>query len=271
MVPQARFLSLLRTADLEVVRIDAEYDAPYEGNDHEVKPSISFVQQGVFRYTAGRNSTWLHGGAVLVERGDVEYTVTKPKGQRSDSTLSVRLLSDAAQEMVHLDRGRDFRTLRRPATLEVGLRQLSQRIAQEPAWAMEAAVIELLEQVRVEDDTALSPNDPHVLRLIDRARELMHAGYASDLRLRDMAGAACISPFHFNRLFKRSMGITPYRYLLHVRVAEAKRLLREGMTSSECAYACGFGSPSHFTNAFRAATGVAPGVFAKSNILQVRA
>lgn len=270
MAHRSRCTTLFRTRDLELVRFQAEYDAPYAVVDHEVVPSVSFVREGVFQYSVGSDGTWLHAGAVLVEGGDVEYTVTKPRDQRRDVTVSIRLLSTEARGLLQQKRGRVYHTRTRSAEMEVGLRRSLAWAADGPDAAVEAEVVELIELLRGDDERPIPHGDPHALRMIERARERIHSGYGEVLGLCDIADAACMSPFHFNRLFKRLMGMTPYRYLLQVRIAGSKQLLRAGMPSSECAYRCGFGSPSHFTNTFRALTGTTPGAFAKSNILQPR-
>jgi AraC-like DNA-binding protein len=264
-----QFTSLFRSRDLEVVRIAASYDAPYVVKDHDTVPCVSFVQQGLFQYSAGSHDAWVHSSTVLVERGDVEYTLAKPTGQHADTTIAIRLLGEEARACTNT-RGQAFELRSRSARNAVTLRHLSRNVDDLPAAAVEAAAMDLLQalQERAKDRDV---SDPHTLRMIERAREFMHVHHARDLRLDMIAAEACMSAFHFDRTFKRVAGITPYRYLLRVRTAEARRLLLQGAGSTECAYLTGFSSPSHFTNTFRALEGVAPGLFAKRNILQVRA
>src|SRR5262249_18087017 len=39
------------------------------------------------------------------------------------------------------------------------------------------------------------------------------------------------SPFHFSRVFTRSVGVTPHRYIVHLRLRRALDLAREGNSS----------------------------------------
>jgi AraC-like DNA-binding protein len=59
------------------------------------------------------------------------------------------------------------------------------------------------------------------------------------------------------------------RRLLNERVALAKRVLRDPrysyMTVAAVAYSCGFSDAAHFGRAFKASTGIAPGVWRKSS------
>lgn len=88
------------------------------------------------------------------------------------------------------------------------------------------------------------------------------AHFAEPLSLADIAQSAHVSPSECGRCFKDSLGITPYRYLMDVRLEHARALLAAGDQSvTEIALACGFGSASHLDNAFRASTGLSPSEF----------
>jgi AraC family transcriptional regulator len=82
------------------------------------------------------------------------------------------------------------------------------------------------------------------------------------LSLEAMASWAGLSPFHFLRVFTRTLGLTPHQYLIRCRLADAARLLgaREQPVTS-IAFDVGFDDLSHFIRTFRRATGVAPTLF----------
>jgi AraC family transcriptional regulator len=72
-----------------------------------------------------------------------------------------------------------------------------------------------------------------------------------------LAGIADRSPFHFTRVFKRSVGVTPHRYIVHLRLARATALLREGQASlAEVAARTGFADQSHLSRWARRVYGV---------------
>lgn len=60
------------------------------------------------------------------------------------------------------------------------------------------------------------------------------------------------------RAFTRYKGISPYQYLTTIRISEARRLLERGMPAIEIALHTGFSDQSHFTNVFKARTGLTP-------------
>jgi len=68
-----------------------------------------------------------------------------------------------------------------------------------------------------------------------------------------------LSPCHFSRVFKQSLGMPPHRYQANRRVEHAKLLLAERAVSvTEIGLMIGFSSSNAFATAFRKATGLAP-------------
>lgn len=95
-----------------------------------------------------------------------------------------------------------------------------------------------------------------VERVIMAMRERMD----QPLALRDMADIACLSPFHFHRVFHDATGIPPGEFLSAWRIQEAKRLLLT--TSLDVADVCaevGYGSLGQFTTRFTRLVGLPPG------------
>ncbi len=95
-----------------------------------------------------------------------------------------------------------------------------------------------------------------------RAVEFMEANLAGPLRLEALAGAAGVSPAHFARRFKASLGTAPHQHLMRLRVERAERLLRETDRSiAQIAHGCGFSHEEHMTRLFGRLVGMPPGVF----------
>ncbi|MGH8000244.1 MAG: helix-turn-helix domain-containing protein, partial [Brasilonema sp.] len=75
--------------------------------------------------------------------------------------------------------------------------------------------------------------------------------------------------YYFCQLFKQSLGITPYQYVLQLRVERAKQLLKnQKITICDVALACGFANQSHFTKHFRKLTGMTPKAYWKHSSVQ---
>jgi AraC-like DNA-binding protein len=94
---------------------------------------------------------------------------------------------------------------------------------------------------------------------INRARGFIREHFAENLSLEDLAGVACLSPFHFQRLFVKSTGVSPHQYVMESRIEKAKELLLEGHSIAGAAIDTGFADQSHFTRAFKRIIGIAPG------------
>ena len=68
-----------------------------------------------------------------------------------------------------------------------------------------------------------------------------------------LAGVACLSAFHFSRMFKRIMGEPLYQFIKRLRLEKAAGLLlaNRGITVTEIALMCGFATSSAFAKSFR--------------------
>ena len=82
--------------------------------------------------------------------------------------------------------------------------------------------------------------------------------------LKEIADEACMSRFHFARVFRQIVGVSPMEYLLTLRIDRAKMLLVAGnLPLCEIATSVGFADQSHFTRRFRRRVGMTPGQFAR--------
>jgi AraC family transcriptional regulator len=80
-----------------------------------------------------------------------------------------------------------------------------------------------------------------------------------DLKLTELSSIVQISPYHFLRLFKKSVGMTPHQYILQQRIERAKYLLKSSnLDISEIAFRVGFCDTSHLTRCFKNSLGKTP-------------
>lgn len=100
---------------------------------------------------------------------------------------------------------------------------------------------------------------------LNQILDYIDAGLAEDIKLADLAGLLNMSPFHFGRMFKQSIGLSPHQYLIQQRVERAKTLLKQADRAIiDIALDCGFSSHSHLTKKFRQITGMTPKAFRSS-------
>ena len=95
-------------------------------------------------------------------------------------------------------------------------------------------------------------------RVIDWIEANLHARFT----LSDLAAQAALSEFHFARMFRVSMGVTPHAWVAQRRFARACALLsrRTGvpLPLESVASACGYANASHLNHRFHEELGVTP-------------
>ena len=113
-------------------------------------------------------------------------------------------------------------------------------------------------------DPALPSSEPARPRAVLRAIEYIERHLCEPIGVEQLAAAACMSRFHFARVFRRATGFSPMEYLRQRRIEQAQVLLLEGRYKvSEIASDLGFFDQSHFVRRFRRATGCTPARYAR--------
>lgn len=98
-----------------------------------------------------------------------------------------------------------------------------------------------------------------------RVLEVMHAQPEAHLTIETLAREAGLSPAHFARAFRESVGSAPHQYLMGLRLERARRLLdAPGVALSEVAMRSGFADQAHFTRFFKRRFGVTPGAVVRA-------
>ena len=90
----------------------------------------------------------------------------------------------------------------------------------------------------------------------------MHARQDERISLAEVARAACLSPYHFHRLFRATFRTTPHEYLTRERLERARHLLaNEDLPVTEVSLRAGFEALGSFSTMFRRRFGVSPREF----------
>lgn len=105
------------------------------------------------------------------------------------------------------------------------------------------------------------PGGEHLTgRQIGTVIELLGAQLATPVTISDIATALRMSPAHFARSFRRTLGVSPYRFLLLWRSAHAQDLIAHtDLPLRDVALLSGHVDQSHLTHRLRATTGRTPG------------
>lgn len=94
--------------------------------------------------------------------------------------------------------------------------------------------------------------------VLDRVEERL----GEKISVEEMASAAALSPSHFARVFKDTVGQTPMQFVTAYRIDRSKKLIASsGAPLARIALQCGFADQAHFTRTFRRLEGVTPKEF----------
>jgi AraC family transcriptional regulator len=235
-------------------------DAPFPElhRDH----SISYVRQGSFGYRCGRRAFELVAGSILVGHHGDEYMCTHDHARGGDRCLSFHLAPTLVQAIG--ERPRIWESGGVPPLAELMVvGELAQMAAEgrsdigvdEVGMLLAARLVEILSGRAVAPSGATAGERRRAVA----AAMWIDGNAQQPIDLEGAAGAVGLSPFHFLRLFKRVIGVTPHQYLIRCRLRRAARLLAEDASSiTDVAFDAGFGDLSNFVRTFHRAAGMSP-------------
>lgn len=93
----------------------------------------------------------------------------------------------------------------------------------------------------------------------------LHEHIQDPLTVGLMAGQVGLSAAHFSREFKRSTGVTPWEYVVRIRLDAARESLLHGVCSTEAASHFGFSDQSHMARLFKARFGTTPSAYVRKH------
>lgn len=223
--------------------------------------ALSFVESGSFRVRAGGDWHQVTPQHLFVASRGMEFSCAHASDYPDDCCLSLRYSDEAIESLqregASIAKEPVAGLTNRRAYLKLGLADSAcgdntraEAIAGALYWSL-AAPGSTKPLFRAHQLSWYAAR-------IDRAKALIEARYDEPLSLSLMARDAGMSVYHFARVFNELEGQTPHRRLLDVRLAHARRQLREGAGVTETCYRVGFGSLSHFVSTYRRHFGVRP-------------
>jgi AraC-like DNA-binding protein len=108
----------------------------------------------------------------------------------------------------------------------------------------------------VRDDKEISNDIPFILK---QCITYINENINEKIKISDLAKQTRWESQHFNRLFTKYVGITPYKYIIEKKIEKATILLAESnVPSTQISYELGFKSHSNFCSVFKKITGKTP-------------
>ena len=228
---------------------------------------VSYVRRGSFGYHVEGAPYELVAGSVLVGRPGAEYVCTHEHHARGDDCLSFHFDDTVADSLGISEAG-----ARPPLPELMVLGELAQATAagstdlglDEAALLFVGRFAGLAATTRTTGRSTSKPSP----RALDRRRAVeialwIDAHCDAEISLDRAAALADLSPFHFLRIFRAVLGVTPHQYLVRARLRRAARLLADApsLPITEIALSVGFADLSNFVRTFHRAAGRSPRAF----------
>jgi AraC-like DNA-binding protein len=239
-------------------------DRPFEERHDAV--GIAAVIEGTFTYRADTGTAMLHPGAFLFGNAATCYECGH-EHSTGDRCISFQIAPDYFAEIAASMAGSSrfrFATPMLPATPKLlpWLARIEARTALAVPLAADETTAGLMEAV-IGAASGMTPLPVRVsardARRVGDALRHIEINAAEALDLDTLAGIAIMSKYHFLRTFRRIVGVTPYQFLLGVRMRRAAvRLATSAAPVSAIAFETGFGDLSTFNGRFRDVFGVSP-------------
>ena len=109
------------------------------------------------------------------------------------------------------------------------------------------------------------PRDKRIISAV----EFIHNRYAENITIDRLAKDLYLETNYFIKLFKKSMGVSPYQYIKNYRLNIALNHIRNGMSIKDAGAAAGFETASAFSAAVKKSFGVSPKYFADNPSIYV--
>lgn len=171
---------------------------------------------------------------------DGDFTYYKQEAAEKDTGLFLDLL------------------LKEISTKNPGFEEISKRY-------IEIILIQLL---RHEDFSIRNSLNKKNHKEIQTVKNYMKVNYHKNITLDDLVELVHINKFYLIRIFKQEVGMSPIDYLIHVRIDEAQKMLRNtNIAIADIAHLVGFQSPSHFSKTFRELSNMTPSQYRRQGNL----
>ena len=253
-------------------------DVPEAWEGHSIALCLAPRPYRIYQMVGDRHYTGLYS------KGDISITPTNvPSSYRTEGDdhylnveLPASLLKSVAEQSAEMDADRleltmEFHT--RDPQLEQTLMLLRAELRKGGDRISRLYIESLTNVLAIHLLREYSTHRPRVAayagglgdRTLLHVSDYINAHLAESMKLADLAAIAGMSQYHFSRLFKQSMGLSPHQYVLQQRVERAKQLLKNSkMAIADIAFQCGFNSQSHLGKCFRESTGVTPRNYRKA-------
>lgn len=266
------------------------YDRRYQVDQYRTTLSVKSVVQGAARYRTPQGCYLIEEDAFLILNEGQEYALDIAPGPRTETlcpflepglvehvahclqrTSEQQLdgVDDAAQPVGFYERlyPKTGELAQRLARLHQGLRTQPRSTSwlEDELYGFAAALVRLGLGTRREVASfpgSRASTRAELYRRLYRARDYIDSCFAQPLTVAVIARVACLSPYHFQRMFRQAFSSTPMQFLQARRLRAARRLLADtDRPITAICFDVGFESLGSFSWLFRREFGLSPRAF----------
>jgi AraC family transcriptional regulator len=237
--------------------------------------SIAYIRTGNFLFKSFKIDLDAHNGLFLISKSGYEYKVGHAHAMPDQCTIfsvsaeNLEYLKtlDSSFESFALDPDRHSMLVKAtPETeyLHHCIFTLLQMKRFDQLWVQQLTLTLLGKVItgigREKRPRELSDKQKRgYLPMVEKVKTVISENISENISLSQLSDVACISPFHFTRIFKELTSFTPYAYLLRARLQSAQlQVAHTSQAITRIAFDCGFNSLEHFSAAYKSFYGISP-------------
>jgi AraC family transcriptional regulator len=256
----------LRTLHSSLLGRIEDFSAPGDcpaPRGHSPEYQLVLPYAGAFEFRVGVKSAFLDVTRVLFVGAGEDYTDVHVAGCGHDSIIITPHLSMLQELCGHAVPSRHpaFHCVAKPTTPRMNMRNhrlLRLEASVNDPLARDELMISVLNEA-LGTTQKVARTEP--LRVVDLAKQLLHARVGELISLNDIADAVQVSGAYLTDAFTRSEGMPLYRYHMRLRLSRALVDLPRCEDITRLALDLGFSSHAHFSTAFKSLFGVSPSAF----------
>lgn len=236
---------------------DFQYEAGYDLRRTSFDGLLlEIILDGRVKIETGEEAFAASAGQVVLIDCSIPHRYCTDHGWRA---LWVHLDGPSARgymSLIHRQNGKVFQTRHRHEVTNA-LQTIFDMFASQQPVSETAIALYLTQALTALAEPAAAIHDRY--SLVDQAVMVINRRLGSEPSVSKLARQVGMSEYHFIRVFREAMGVTPGQYIIGARMSHAKYLLKTtGLAIYEIGAMIGYQSESMFSAAFRRTQGMTP-------------
>lgn len=233
-----------------------------ENQTQKITPVRRVTSCEIEFYTTGGNKSFINGeefiqeecNILIAKNGDIRYSVDEFE------CFAVHFSSPETDELID-KLPKVFKVFDSEAVFLIfkAMTAAYTKGTEDGILLAKAKILELVSLLLSESSKLANGKSTHYAKSVFAACRFMEENFSSNILLSDIASYVNLSPNFFHTVFKQATRLTPAKYLLNIRISNAKNMLRNSdLPLLDIALSCGFESQAYFCYVFKKYIGITP-------------